>query len=503
MSATAFFMEVNRCRRLLRHHRQVKDEMRQSSPARRFARRILPWAIVPIVSLPLMDAEWFPLWVGITLQVLVLLGPLTIDPLLRLTTFEALHMPSRRALYVARLLRWLPWWLWGGFCGTTALLIAHRGALQDMGQAALYLLIGAQVPWLLLAAIGAAMMLIRWWGNLAFVVFFVVYLPLVWFFGGAGAWLPLLPPTMLLLSVGLLAFQVWGLGRLEPMEQIHHMPGAMRAPQLVKPVKPKATTLRHGRVPAKLGPAPLLAQRQGLGWAALYYAFNRLRPRGFGDLWFLLFVPGILFLSVLWLVHGSGDWVWWGLLVSNLVGLNGSELVVSDPQRLYLLGVDYRRQLEYRLRVFWVTPALLIVSAGALLAIALWGEVEMPLALVALVLGLKMQHEGWLGWPLVWTTSKALSGLCLFLWVGLFLWLGLLVMADRRAWLPAPGWDTAMRVQLFAAACGVTGVVGMVYKWWRCDEACLAKVTNDQSQPVCPAPQASDVLGSHTPAAPP
>src|SRR5262249_20347434 len=158
----------------------------------------------------------------------------------------------------------------------------------------------------------------------------------------------LVPPAMLLLEVGLLALQVWLLGRLEPMRQINSFVGAAPRPEPAQRETPPATA-PHGRgVPGQLGPAPLLARRHRLGSASANYALFKLLGGGFRGLLHRLAVPGMVLVLVLVLASGNADLWMWMLFLSFLTFgtfANGSELPVGDPERLYLLGVDYRCQL--------------------------------------------------------------------------------------------------------------------------------------------------------------
>jgi hypothetical protein len=378
---------------------------------------------------------------------------------------------------VARLLPWLPWWLWAGFWATAGLLVSHRGAVPNGQQAALYLLIGAQVPWLVLGLWGACVLALRW-GAVAEAGFSAFFVALLFFFvkpgfpPALGPYWALVPPAMLLLEIGLLALQVWALGRLEPMRQSNGLVGTAPRPEPAQRETPPATAPRGRGVPGTLGPAPLLAGRHGLGWAAAYFALCKLRDGGVRGLLRRLFAPGMALFLVLALAHGNADlWVWM-LVLGFWLATSGSELHVGDPERLYLLGVDYRRQLVHRLGTFWVTPALLVVSVGVLLAVALGGEIEMPLAFLAVVVGLTLFREGWFGWP---TKEAGLVGGQVLLVLVLALWLGFLVGAGRWAWLPDPGWGTATRAQLFAAPCAALGLAGILYKWWRLGEASLGE----------------------------
>jgi hypothetical protein len=469
MSASAFLGQVAECQRLLRHYRRIKDEVKKPSRAWRFTRGLLPWAAIPLLVLPLGIGQGTFTWAWVGLGLLVATGA---HIPARLTTFEALRMPSRRALYVARLLPVLSWWLCFGFCATAVLLASHREMIQNGEEAALYLLIGAQLPWLVFGSFGILWIVVkRWWaqsflgGLLGFAV-----VSLASQHQALSPYLALVPPGMLLLEIGLVALQVWGLDRLEPMWQM----GLIAPLHLPRPAH-QETPAPRGGVPNQLGPAPLLAgRRHGLEWAAAYHAIYRLLGSGFRRLVRQLFWSAVLLGLTLW-ASDEREWWWWYGVVSLNYWLGGSALRLDHPQRLYLLGVDYRRQLLHRLGTFWVTPGLLVVSVGVVLSVALWGAREMPLALLALTAGLTLFSEGWFGWP-DWDRWPALKGRGWWpspLFFGLALWLGFLICAGRWVWLPDPGWDTATRTHLFAAACGACGLVGLAYKWWWFDEAAL------------------------------
>jgi hypothetical protein len=488
MNATAFWHDVAECRRLLRQYRHVQDEVKKLTPARRIVRRLLPWAVVPLLALPWWHLLGISLWFGYGPLILVLLGSLPANPPWKLTTFEALHMPSRRSLYIARLEPWLLWWLWGGVWGTAGLLIANWRAVRNVEQAVLYLYIGAQVPWLALSLLGANTLLSRIWGKVwtwvlitcfMFIPFMLgILIPLLQIrmaFNVAQAFsahLALFGPLMLLLEVGLLALQVWALDHLEPMRQINPLMGTQLDPQLAHQKAPMAGAVRSRGVRGKLGPAPFLAGRHGLGWAAAYYACFKLWDgglRGFLSralqswvfLWPLVIPTGL-----------NGNLVWIAMFPGIFFSaLTGSIVQGSNLQRLYLFGVDYRSQLAHRLKTFWLTPAVLLVAIGAILASALWGKHDIALALLAVWAGLALLSEGWFGWPalpmVLGTRIGCLSQLLVFL--VLALWAGLLAGVDLGLG------SRATRVELFAAACGAFGLAGILYKWWRLDEDRLAE----------------------------
>jgi hypothetical protein len=205
-------------------------------------------------------------------------------------------------------------------------------------------------------------------------------------------------------------------------------------------------------------------------------------------------------------VKGLAFWV---VLLSFIK--SGSVLHLGDPQRLYLLGVDYRCQLHHFLRTFWMTPALMVVSLGALLSMAVWGRIEMPLTLLAVVAGLTLLRAGWGGWPglpVLFSLHGGRIAICsMLVFQGLLLWTGFLVLAGSWAWLPDPNWDTWTRAQLFAIPCGVCGAAFVLYKWvWLTEARMTEAMQTVQQTPMtevmqtiqqtAPAVRPSDTLGS-------
>jgi hypothetical protein len=512
MSATTFWGDVAECRRLLRHHRRVRDdvpkppragrdrrveeEMRKLTPARRVGRVLIPWFLVPMVGVARWDWLGLPSWVGIGLLACTVLTSLGINGPMRLTTFEALRVPSRRALFVARVVALLPWWLWIGIWGTVGWLDTHWGAVQNVQQAALYLLAGAQVSWLTLALLGAVVVVSRWlrvwfsfWIVLAFLLPFLLPEIVPQLATLLESHLPLIALAMLLLEVGLLSLQVWVLGRLEPMCQISGLMGSPPQKDRARGAKPAAAPPGRG-VSGKLGPTPWLAGRHGLGWAAVYYAVRKLwvgGSRGFlGRLYLFVIIVSVSFP----LASGHDPQMLWYFVIVLLIvpQVGGSALHVGNPQRLYLLGVDYRKQLAHRLRTFWVTPALLGTAVAVILATALWGETQTPLTLLALGFGLTLCREGCFGWPPLGADYGGRTGCLPQFLIILALALGgaYLVGAGRWAWLPGPGWDKLTRVQIFAACCGAFGLAGILYKWWRLDETRLGQLVQAYRPLVAP-----------------
>jgi hypothetical protein len=483
MSAPAFLGQVFQCRRLLRLRRQLKDEVQKPSPLWRFLRLFLPWAIIPVLALPWWDLVGISFWFGaIPLAVAMLVGVAPPHSPLGLTTFEALRMPSRRALYVARLLPWLPWWLWGGLCGTLSVLLSRQGLIQDWAQAASYLLIGAQLPWLLLGLMGLGSLVQKRWAITGVVSIYLIIAVVSGVLAGfgLGQWLApflfLVPLLMLLLEIGLLILQFWLLDRVEPMSRISQLHELSRMPEWQRQALGAKTPKRP--VPGELGPALWLGGRCGLGWAAAAYAVLKVQNGGLRGL-LARVAPLSFFLIWLALPRGADSefWAWIFVLYMFQFLVAGSVLHVGTPQRLYLFGVDYRSQLLHRFKTFWITPALLLFPACSLV---LWRDLEMPLAMLALVAGLTLFREGCFGWPILEGAFLRMAG-CLSLVALLLilgLWLGFLIGIRQL------GWGMATRVELFAAPCAVFGLSGILYKWWRLDEDALAKLVQNAPKPV-------------------
>jgi hypothetical protein len=484
MSATTFWGDVATCRRRLQLYRQLQDETRKPSLRWRLSRTLVPWAVVPLVALPWWELFDAPVYIGILVTSVCVFPAFAAVWPWRLTPFEALQMPSRGALYVARLVPFLPWCLWLGLWGTFGLLLS-QGLLQDGTRAAFYLLSGTQVPWLILGLVGA-MGLFQWkrsgLGCLS------VLLVLAFIGPGAllgvrlipdlGSFLPLLPAGILLLGIGLLAVQLWDLDRTEPMWQIN----------LLNPVQPQQPmpapwimSIWWRSRPGPIGPMSLLAGRHGLGWAAVSYALSRLLAGGIRGVLLRSFPAVLLLVAIFLFWRGNVDWdtIWIWIYIGVMAVGTGSVFAVADPQRLYLLGVDYRCQLRHSLRTFWLTPLLMIVSLAAFFAVAVWGTIELPLALLAAAVGITLFREGWLGWPgwgvLPYVRGGRMFGASVLLMLGLVLWLLFLVGSGQWLGGPDPGWSRETRIYLFAAYSGLTGLAGIGYKWWRLDEATVAQ----------------------------
>jgi hypothetical protein len=490
MSAAAFFSDVVECRRLLGHYQRIQDEVKNRGPARRYIRALLPWVLALLLALPWWQwVEISPVW-GLALLFMAAFSTLTLNSPRKLTTFEALHMPSRRALFVARLLPWLPWWLWIGLLGTAGILVALWPDVPSAEQAVVWLLIGAQVPWLVvgvfslpkLAPVGCAA--------------FVIWNVFVGIFAQAGM-LPgpvVLQPylrlvLLLLLPVGLalLALHLWMLERMEPMRQIE---GLLVTPQAPVPAGAGSTPFVLPRSGARRsaearGPDPLLADRRGLGWAAVSYALQKLRFGGIREVRVSYGVPLVRSVAILtWCVMDPGSW-WLVTCLGFPLLLQQSILHVENPQRLYMLGVDYRTQLLHFLKTFWLTADMLVISPGVLLAVALDFRPEAAAAVLAQVAGITLLGAGWLRWPdmpqaVVMMGQAGCSVLLAFLLL-LGIWLGYLIAAGRLDVLPDPGWSQPVRAMLFGAACAALGLAGVLHKVFWLNEDRLREVLLDST----------------------
>jgi hypothetical protein len=417
-------------------------------------------------------------------------------------------MPSRRALYAARLLPWVPWWLWVGLWGTFGVLLSE-GLLQDGAKAALYLLIGAQVPWVFLGACGTSVLASKKQGIGCLLCLFCLLMAGVALHAvglaaqALGPYLVVIPPAMLLLAIGLFVLQLWLLDRVEPMWQIDRLQPPRPVPPTTPVQTPPAPVRSPEGLPSRVGPIPLLAGRHGLGWAAASYALSKFLEGGRKGYLRRSWAFALLFCLVLLMTHGhahrmtdTGKWFWFVFL---LLFKGGSVLHLGDPQRLYLLGVDYRCQLRHFLKTFWMTPALLAILLGALLSAAIWGQIEMPLAVLAVAAGMTLLRAGWGGWPgfpiLVSLHGGRMGCWSLLSFLGLSLWTAFLVGAGTWIGLPEPGWDTVTRAHLFAAACGLCGAVFLLYKWMWLTEARMAEAMQILQQ-TAPVVRPADTVGS-------
>jgi hypothetical protein len=265
------------------------------------------------------------------------------------------------------------------------------------------------------------------------------------------------PAAAALLTVALLGVQVWAVGRLEPLAQIQG---------LLNPPTGASTTAR--RVPVErpagwIGPS-WLVRGHGIGWASLYRAAALLRHNRSALLvsgWtILLLFPCFIFGAL------KNPQEILPLLI--LAMFPAMPTLPAQPQRLYLLGVDYRAQMRYRLWTFWTAPGLLLclLFLGLL---ALFGtDRNLALGMAAACLGLALFRAGWWAWPSMW------------LWPGRSLLVSLFLPALALAlafwpgqWQPDLGLGVAGKWLLFGLLAGGLGLAGVIVKLVRLDESTL------------------------------
>jgi hypothetical protein len=489
MSAAAFFSDVAECRRLLAHYQRIQDEVKKRGPARRNVRTLLPWGITLLLALPWWQLVGIaPVW-GLAPLYIAAFSTFTVNSPRKLTTFEALHMPSRRALFVARLLPWLPWWLWIGLLGTTSILVARWPDVASAEQSVVWLLIGAQVPWLAIGVFSLPKLAPIGCAAFVFTPLLVTCLaPAGIFPGQLLQWQPylhLVPVLLLLAGITLLTVHLWTLERTEPMRQIE---GLLVQPQAPVPagagstpfVLPSSAARRSAET---RGPDPLLADRRGLGWAAVCYALQKLRfggLRGARHSYGPSLVRAVVILILCTLDPGS----WWLVICFGFpLLMQQSILHVEHTQRLYLLGVDYRTQLLHFLKTFWLTPDVLVISLVVAVSVAVNFRPEAATAILAQVVGITLLSAGWLRWPdtpqAVVMMGRAGCSVLLAHFLLLGLWLGYLIAAGRLEILPDPGWTQPVRAMLFGAACAALGLAGVIHKILWLNEERLREVLLD------------------------
>jgi hypothetical protein len=136
---------------------------------------------------------------------------------------------------------------------------------------------------------------------------------------------------------------------------------------------------------------------------------------------------------------------------------------------LYLLGMDYRRQLLLQLGTCWASPLLLVAPVVMGVAAAITRSFEYPIAVVVVVAAVRVFGAGCAEWPGLLIRPEAgwtRAGLAL----GLFL---LILLSFCVLLFPVLGWPLSTRLFLVAGVSGLAGLAGIVYKLVRYDEATL------------------------------
>jgi hypothetical protein len=515
MSTHTFLTDVALARRQLATYDSIRAEVHPLSRDARRLKWFFVWALWPLIALlPLGGfgsevSTLFPAglggWaarlpagsVGLILILLVLLGyhlqPLAgIGQVLRLNAFEALRAPSRRSLYVARLSRLLPWLLWLGVCAAGSAAWGARFEERPWLSVA-YLAVVLLVPVFSLGLFGALVVLLRWHiFNILFIIcflpaFFIPLLRLVVPTLPDAGWLEDTPAALAIpaafagLTLGLLVLQVWAVTGMEPLRQDslgnwQTLQATATSAALASNRQPSGPSVLLRRTePVHLGPS-VFVHGTGLGLAARYRAFAYLRynikgsfqSKGYLWIWLPLILLSVAtspeqFTRLSYLV--------WFIAWSPLFA--GPILALEEPRRLYLLGVDYRAQLLFRLRVFWLTPGTLltVVAMGAIVLFSTaWA---LALALGAASLGLAIVREGWFGWPSEPPKRDYLIGVLVVL--GLFALALVVTWVEALNGLPVGLGTAPGRMLLFATCATISGGYAIIRKLRVLDDRTLRR----------------------------
>jgi hypothetical protein len=139
----------------------------------------------------------------------------------------------------------------------------------------------------------------------------------------------------------------------------------------------------------------------------------------------------------------------------------------SHSARLYLFGVDYRRQFRFNLAVCCLSPVLPLAAAAALLG----GAGADGLAVVAVAGGVVLLHAGWVEGPapLIDLTARPLL---VYLWLpfylGFIMCLPLIAIAAPLAVFSHLWW--------VAGGLAALGLASIAYRLWADDEAKLRRL---------------------------
>lgn len=382
----------------------------QQSTSQRFwqwIRWLCVWGLSPVMALwPYGDKEGWAS--GMFLLSLVVIWRAFSPPRSpwALSPFEALYTPSRPALYVAKLLRVLPWFLWHvvwmHICDDL-----YQAAMPDNFLTRILLLtdfavvVGAsRAPRYAGKTIAVSLLLLLICFTFVFVAITLRALSIsVNFF---------MVNVMLIGAEGLILY-VWSVARIEPQRQIAVMYGEPWSSALIAP------SAREN--PRRIEPASLRQGRHGLVRAEFYSlnAFMEVYMRS-------LMIVGVL--SIVLTTDGAGsteDVVkllsWFGVAIDrNLVGSSKRALIIivaflndfrkehpslqrQGAERLYLLGVNYRSQLIS----MWTAKLIALLLPLCMVIIFNWLEwipgLDRLGEVTALACGVALFNIGWCPWP--------------------------------------------------------------------------------------------------------
>src|SRR5260370_41026969 len=141
-------------------------------------------------------------------------------------------------------------------------------------------------------------------------------------------------------------------------------------------------------------------------------------------------------------------------------------------ERLYLLGVDYRRQMLLQLGTCLASPFLLATLVPMGVAAAITRSFGYPSAVVAVAVAVRVFGAGCAEWPGLLVRPEAAwarAGLAL----GLFL---LFLLSFCAVLFPVLGWPLSARLLLVAGVGGLAGLAGVGFQLLRYDDVSLPAV---------------------------
>jgi hypothetical protein len=331
--------------------------------------------------------------------------------------------------------------------------------------------------------------LVRWGWWPAVVAVVVIHLVSVnrWL-----GWPPLLRSALVVVTAAAaVAAQVWAIGLLEPWAQTRHSlvvePPTRPRPAPAAPVVVRPLAQPSGRF--GMGRATLVLVFGG-GWRSFWQA---LRPQ---LVTLACLLPAFLVSEAIW---GSDLLIMRGwLLCLSCLNLGGgtaylprpghpagpslfgvdsgpsasNRLAARDyPARLYLFGVDYRRQFRFNLAVCCLSPVLPLAAAAALL-----GSAGAYGPMVAVAGGAVLLRVGWLEGPVTPIDLAARSGRLILLRLLLFI-LSFVCLSSACLFIGtifAP--QAIFSVLWWIAGClAAVGLAGLAYRLWADDETMLRR----------------------------
>jgi hypothetical protein len=478
MTPTTFWEQVRQVNGHLRLYRRLQEEQHPTMVRMRRVGAVFIWAVLPGIVPAL------PYGVGLYLAAIYTMSVCAQQGSFQINVFEALRMPSRRALFMARLLPTATWLLWMGLCAGFTAWLHTIGPLRGLKDEWVLPTFVALLPLAVFAvwggvvvALGLCRPQVR--QALQGAAFMIVIMAALFFpmllqadLAPPALWLALL----VVLTFALFVWQTIGVAWIDALPGVQSattpppavMQPTARGAHVTVTVGTTPSAARTGLRPEAIGPSRLVGDRKGLVWAAVVRLLASLRQN-----WFAAVIPSLIAAMLLLSIAVSpgepnlarlGGMYW----LPFLTLFTPSPLRLPHPYRLYLLGVPYRTLVLHGLRTAWASPVLLLCVL-VLVPVGLVGGVhEGPLALAALLVALTLFRVGWWEWPSAevgpgWTRAFWLTVLlCMLTWV---------LAAPTTFWLPDWPLTLARRIFLFAGVVAALGVGAIVYKLrWATEE---------------------------------